>query len=109
MVALPLAKAVGVLVVSLTAGAGIASAGPGLDPMISTNCNFWQLRAAMYAQSPRAAEQFTHSAAEQAWLHDFLASPTPIRQQMVVDAQIAPIQQPYLRVIQQAATICRYY
>jgi hypothetical protein len=50
-----------------------------------------------------------NSPAEQTWLHDFLSSPRPTRQRMVGDAEAMPINQPYLRAIQQATTICREY
>jgi hemophore-related protein len=112
MVTLSLIKAaiaVGGLALSLTAGAGIASASPGLGSIINTTCDFWQIRAAMYAQSPQTAAQFMNSPAEQSWLHDFLVSPPSMRQQMAAEAQASPTEQPYLRAIQQAATICRDY
>jgi hemophore-related protein len=112
MVTLSLIKAavaVGGLALSLTAGAGIASASPGLGPLINTTCDFWQIRAAMNAQSPQTAAQFMNSPAEQSWLHDFLASPPSIRQRMAANAQTSTTEQPYLRAIQQAATICIDY
>lgn len=112
MVTLSLTKAAaaaGGLALSLTAGAGIASASPGLSPIINTTCDFWQIKAAMYAQSPQTATQFMNSPAEQSWLHDFLSSPPSMRQRMVEEAQASPNEQPYLRTIQQAVTICRDY
>jgi hemophore-related protein len=101
--------AVGCLVLLFTAGAGIASASPGLGPIINTTCDFWQIRAAMNAQSPQIAAQFMNSPAEQSWLHDFLASPPATRHLMIEKAQTSPVEQPYLSAIQQAATICMDY
>ena len=53
MIKLPLSRlavAVGGLALSLTAGAGVASADPVLDPIVNTTCSFPQVMAALNAQ-----------------------------------------------------------
>ena len=56
-----LAVAVGGLALSLTAGAGVASADPDLGPVVNTTCNYSQVTAALNAQDPAAAAQFNDS------------------------------------------------
>ena len=53
-----LAVAVGGLALSLTAGAGVASADPDLDPIVNTTCTYPQAVAALNAQNPAAAAVF---------------------------------------------------
>jgi hypothetical protein len=53
-----LAVAVGGLALSLTAGAGVASADPDLGPIINTTCTYPQAVAALNAQDPATAAQF---------------------------------------------------
>ena len=50
-----LAVAVGGLALSLTAGAGVASADPDLDPIVNTTCSYTQVMSALSAQDPAAA------------------------------------------------------
>jgi hypothetical protein len=47
--------AVGGLALSLTAGAGIASATPDLGPAVNTTCTYDQLVAALNAEDPTVA------------------------------------------------------
>jgi hypothetical protein len=44
--------AVGGIALSLTTGAGVASADPDLGPLINTTCTYPQAVAALNAQSP---------------------------------------------------------
>jgi hemophore-related protein len=112
MVTLSLTKvaaAVGGLVLSLTAGTGIASADPDLGPIVNTTCNYEQVMGALNAESPEAAAQFNGSPVAQGWLRRFLASPPPKRQQMAEQLQAVPALQPYMGVIQQVAATCHNY
>jgi len=104
-----LAAAVGGLALSLVAGAGIASADPGLDPAINTTCSYPQVVAALNAQSPAAAAKFNSSPMAQGWLRSFLASPPPQRAQMAQQAQGMPGAAQYIGLIGQIATSCNNY
>jgi hemophore-related protein len=103
------AVGVGGLALSLTAGAGIASADPDLGPIVNTTCNYGQVMGAMNAESPQAAAQFNSSPAAQAWLRSFLAAPPAKRQQMVLQVQGMPALQQYQGVITQVANTCNNY
>ncbi len=103
------AGAVGGLALSLAAGAGIASADPGLDPVVNTTCNYNQVVSALGAQSPDAAAKFNGSPMAQHWLNKFLAAPPDQRQQMVAQAQSYPAAQPYLGLVSQVANTCNNY
>lgn len=52
------AVAVAGLALSVTFGAGVASADPDLGPIINTTCSYPQVIAALNAQNPAAAAQF---------------------------------------------------
>ena len=81
-----LAVAVGGLALSLTAGAGVASADPDLGPAINTTCSYSQVGAALNAEDPAAAAQFNASPMTQGYLRQFLASPPARRQQLAQQA-----------------------
>jgi len=101
--------AIGGLAVSLTAGAGIASADPDLSPLINTTCTYPQAVAALNAQAPDAAATFNESAMAQSWLKSFLASAPDQRQRMAANiAKSASLQQ-YLGVMQTVAGVCNNY
>src|ERR1700691_3928308 len=61
-----LAVAAGGLALSLTAGAGVASAAPDLGPAINTTCSYSQVVSALNAQDPAAAAQLNGSPSAQA-------------------------------------------
>ena len=92
------------LALALTAGAGVASANPGLDQLINTNCSYSQAVAALNATPAAAA--FKESSTAQAWLSNFLASPVDTRARMVQSVQSLPSLQPYLEDAMQAASTC---
>lgn len=92
------------LALALTAGAGVASADPGLDQLINTNCSYWQAVAAL--NKTDAAAAFNESSTAQAWLRSFLASPVDTRARMVQSVQSLPSLQPYLEDAMQAASTC---
>jgi hemophore-related protein len=101
-----LAVAVGGLALSLTAGAGAASADPNLGPAVNTTCNYQQF---VNARDPSVAEAFNSSPQMQCGLHQFLAAPPSQRQQMAQRTVSRPANQPYLGVIQQAFNTCYNY
>ncbi|MBV9352770.1 MAG: hemophore-related protein [Mycobacterium sp.] len=108
MATLPLTKwavAVGGLALSLSAGAGAASA----DPIIDTTCNYGQVMAALNANDPAAAAEFNSSPTAQSMLRRFLASPPAQRQQMAQQLQGIPAAQQYLGTIQAVAGTCNNY
>ena len=92
------------LALALTAGAGVASADPGLDQLINTNCSYSQAVAALNATDAAAA--FDESSTAKAWLRSFLASPVDTRARMVQSVQSLPSLQPYLEDAMQAASTC---
>ena len=104
-----LAAAVGGLALSLVAGAGIASADPGMDAAINTTCSYPQVVAALNAQSPAAAAKFNSSRMAQGWLQSFLASPPPQRAQMAQQAEGMPGAAQYIGLIGQIATSCNNF
>lgn len=104
-----LAAAVGGLTLSLVAGAGIASADPGIDPAINTTCSYPQVVAALNAQSPADAAKFNSSPMAQGWLRNFLASPPDQRAAMAQQAQGMPGAGKYIGLIGQLAASCKNY
>ena len=104
-----LAVAVGGLALSLTAGAGVASADPDLGPIVNTTCNYPQVMAALNAQDPAAAAQFNSSPMAQSYLRQFLASPPSRRQAMAQQMASSPGAQQYFGLIQQVFNTCNNY
>ena len=94
---------------SLLAGAGIASADPGIDAAINTTCTYPQVVGALSAQSPAAAARFNQSAMAQGWLRSFLASPPPQRAQMAQQAEGMPGAAQYIGLIGQIAGTCNNF
>jgi hemophore-related protein len=103
------AVAVGILALSLTAGAGIASADPDLGPIVNTTCSYPQVMAALNAQDPAAAAQFSASPTSQSYLRQFLAAPPDQRQQMAGMIAGAGPNQQYLGLLQQVFNTCNSY
>ena len=104
-----LVAVVGGLALSLTAGAGIASAEPDLTPLINTTCSYPQAVAALNAQSPQAAAQFAESTTAQAWLRSFLAAPASQRQVMIQQVQSLPAATQYAGLVLSIAGTCSNY
>jgi hemophore-related protein len=94
---------------SLTAGAGIAFAGPDLGPIVNTTCSYPQVMAALNAQDPAAATQFNASPFAQSALQQFLAAPPSRRMAMAQQAASSPGAQQYFGLVQQVATTCNNY
>ena len=85
-----LAVAIGGLALSLTAGAGVASADPDLGPMINTTCTYPQAVAALNAQNPAAAAIFSQSPQTQSFLHQFIDSSPDQRLDLLVTDHPGP-------------------
>ncbi|KAA1250786.1 hemophore-related protein [Mycobacterium simiae] len=103
-----LSVAVGALALSLSAGAGIASADP-IDTVINTTCNYGQVMAALTATDPAAAAQFNASPIAQGWLHSFLAAAPPRRAQMAAQVQAMPGAAQYVGLVESVAASCNSY
>jgi hemophore-related protein len=101
--------AVGGLALSLTVGAGVASADPDLGPIVNTTCSYPQVMAALNAQDPAAAAQVNASPMAQSALRQFLAAPPSQRLEMAQQMQGSPRAQQYFGVIQQIAATCNNY
>lgn len=108
-VSLRSAAAAAGLAVALTAGVGVASAGPDLGPAVNTTCSYPQVVSAMNAESPDAAAKFNGSPMAQSWLQRFLASPPPQRQRMAEQAENMPGADEYVGVMSQIVTTCDNY
>jgi hemophore-related protein len=101
--------AVGGLALSLTCGAGAASADPDLGPIVNTTCNYSQVMAALNAQDPAAAAQLNSSSFAQSALQQFLAAPPSQRMQMAQRMESSPRAQQYFGLIQQVAATCNNF
>ncbi|MEO6793594.1 MAG: hemophore-related protein [Mycobacterium sp.] len=104
-----LAVAAGSLALSLSAGAGLASADPDLSPIINTTCNYSQVSAALNAENPGAAADFNASPLAQTWLRSFLSSPPEKRQRIANQIQAMPEAQQYVGTITSIAGSCNNY
>ena len=103
------AVAVAGLALSVTFGAGVASADPDLGPIINTTCSYPQVMAALNAQDPAAAAQFNASPMAQSALRQFLASPPSRRMAMAQQIASSPGAQQNFGLIQQVAATCNNY
>jgi hemophore-related protein len=101
--------AVGGLALSLTVGAGVASADPDLGPIVNTTCSYPQVMAALNAQDPATAAQFNSSSLAQSALQQFLAAPPSQRLQMAQRMESSPRAQQYFGLIQQVTATCNNY
>jgi hemophore-related protein len=97
------------LVLSLTAGVGVASAEPDVSPIINTTCSYSQVVAALNAQAPDLANQLSASPMAQSTLSRFLASPPDQRQQTVQQMQSTRWGQRYTGALMQVANTCDNY
>jgi hemophore-related protein len=112
MIKLPLTRravAVGGLALSLTAGAGVASADPDLGPIVNTTCSYRQAVAALNAENPEAAAAFNASPATQSFLRQFIAAPPSRRLQMAQQLESQPGAEQYFGVVQQMFATCNNY
>ncbi|BBX04674.1 hemophore-related protein [Mycolicibacterium moriokaense] len=100
--------AAGGLALSLTAGAGMASA-QDLSAIINTTCTYPQVLGALNAQNPAAAAELTSSPIATGVVQDFLASPIPQRQQTAQQLSAMPAAQQYLDTMLLVAGSCNNY
>jgi hemophore-related protein len=104
-----LADAVGGLALTLTAGAGIASAEPDMSVIINSTCTYPQVMAALNAQSPDLANELSANPAATAWLQQLIASRPDGRRQMIQQVQSVPAIQQYTPLIMQVANTCNNF
>ena len=104
-----LAAAVGGLTLSLTAGAGVASADPDLGPAVNSTCTYDQLAAALNAQDPTLAAVFNSTPEAQSGLRQFVAGSPSQRKQMAHELVSDPESQPYIGLLQQIFATCNNY
>ena len=97
------------LALSLSAGAGIASAEPDSSAIVNSTCTYPQVMAALNAQSPDVANELNANPLAVGWLQGLVAAPPDQRQQMVQQVQGSPALQPYMPVIFQVANTCNRY
>ncbi|MBY0289043.1 MAG: hemophore-related protein [Mycobacteriaceae bacterium] len=103
-----LAIGVGGLALTLTAGAGIASAQPNLDSAVNTTCGYGQLQAAANAADPSLAARLNEPMLQSA-VQQFLAAPRGQRQLMAQQIASMPANQPYLGFYQQIFDTCQNF
>ncbi|CAJ1501471.1 hemophore-related protein [[Mycobacterium] burgundiense] len=103
------AAAVGGLVLSLAAGAGVASAAPDLGPAIDTTCSYPQLVSALNAQDPQVGKAFSQMPMLQNGLRNFIAAGPQKRAEVAQHVAAAPAFQPYLGTIEQAFVTCHNF
>lgn len=104
-----LVVAAGGLAVSLSAGAGAASADPDLGAIVNTTCSYSQAVSALNAEDPAAAAEFNASPPAQAFLRRFIASPPDRRMQMAQQVQSTPGAEQYIGVMQEVFSTCNNY
>lgn len=94
---------------SLTAGAGLASADRDLSPFVNTTCNYGQVMSALQAANPQAAAQFNSSPESMSFLRQFLASPPSQRQQMAEMLASQPGADEQFGLVQRVFGTCNNY
>lgn len=97
------------LALSLSTGAGIASATPDTSAIVNSTCTYPQVMAALNDQSPQTANELNANPIASGWLQSLVAAPPDQRAQMVQQVQGFPGIQPYLGVIYQVAGSCNRY
>jgi hemophore-related protein len=97
------------LALSLSAGAGIASATPDASAIVNSTCTYPQVMAALNDQSPETANELNANPLAVGWLQGLVAAPPDQRAQMVQQVQGSPALQPYMPVIYQVANTCNNY
>jgi hemophore-related protein len=97
------------LALSLSTGAGIASAEPDVSAIVNSTCTYPQVMAALNDQSPAVANELNANPLAVGWLQGLVAAPPDERRQMVQQVQDDPAIQPYTGVIVQVANTCNNY
>ncbi|MGE2733516.1 hemophore-related protein [Mycolicibacterium vaccae] len=98
--------ALSALVVGATALAAPAVAQPDLGPILTTQCSYEQVTAAIEARDAEAAQQLAGAPAAQAILQQFLQAPTDTRAQLAGQVQALPGAQRYFGLIASVAREC---
>lgn len=101
--------AVGFLTLSLTVGAGVASAQPDTGLLVGTTCSYGQVVAALNAERPDVAPEFNSSPIAQNLLRQFLDSPPPERERIAQQMLGSPLLQDEIEPIMQVAGSCSRY
>ena len=96
------------MVLSLTVGAGIASA-QDLSPLLNTTCSYPQVIGALTAQNPEAASQLTASPANVGVVQQFLAAGPTSRQEMISRLQTIPGADQYIGLLLSVAATCNSF
>jgi hemophore-related protein len=97
------------LALSLSTGAGIASAQPDASVIVNSTCTYPQVMAALNDQNPGVANELNANPIATGWLQGLVAAPPDQRWQMVEQVQGIPALQPYIPVIFQVANTCNNY
>ena len=97
------------LLLSLTAGAGIASAQPDMGPVINTTCSYPQVVAALTAQDPAAANRLTSSPFAAGIMQQFLNAGPGERASIAQQVQNSPGAAQYTGLIMQVAGTCNNF
>ena len=97
------------LALSLSTGAGIASAQPDVSAIVNSTCTYPQVMAALNDQNPGVAAELNANQLAVGWLQSLVAAPPAQRAQMVQQVQALPALQPYMPVIFQVASTCNNY
>jgi hemophore-related protein len=97
------------LALSLSTGAGIASAEPDASAIINSTCTYPQVMEALDDQSPATANELNGNPIATGWLQGLVAAPPDQRAQMVQQVQGIPALQSYMPVIFQVANSCNSY
>ena len=97
------------LALSLSAGAGIASAQPDVGAVVNSTCTYPQVMAALNDRNPGVASELNANPAAVGWLQGLVAAPPDQRRRMVQQVQGIPALQPYIPLINQVANTCNNY
>jgi hemophore-related protein len=104
-----LAVGVGCLALSLTAGAGVASATPDIGPMVNTTCTYDQAMRAVHAENPMAAQYLDQSPPNLQFLQTFMASSPDQRVNLLKAIQNNPGADQAFPIFKQMMTDCKDY
>jgi hemophore-related protein len=97
------------LALSLSFGAGIASAQPDLSAIVDSTCTYPQVMSALTDQNPGVADELNANPLAIGWLQGLVDAPPDQRAQMVRQVQGIPALQSYLPVVYQVANTCASY
>lgn len=103
------AVAVGGLALSLTVGAGIASAQPDLGAAVNSTCTYDQWVSALRDQNPGPASAFDSQPMSQSYLRQFFASGPAERQRLAQMFISLPGADQNVPVMAQAFNSCNNY